>query len=296
MFQYNPLHSGDFIPREHTERVLEIQPAYTQNVAGKLTICKRMPVLLKRNDATELNVTNGAEANVRSWRSSTLPDGRKVLDVLFVELKNPPSPVKLEGLPMNVVPICRVKQSIIIEFPNGKKVGVNRDQIPLLSNFVMSHYAAQGRTRPVNIMDLEHAVGHQAVYTCLSRASAFKGTVILRMCSHGSITGGLKQDGRLRQEFRELELLNEITRLRWEGLLDKGVGGNTRSTLLKSYLKMYGTKKCPEHVHPAVRWSHEGDTTLVVDYNDDPTFVWRKAGEQGANANKEKSGQGNRWR
>ena len=142
MFQYNPLRSGNVIPREHAERVLEIQPAYTQNVAGKLTICKGMPVLLKRNDATELNVTNGAEANVRSWRSSTLPDGRKVLDVLFVELKNPPSPVKLEGLPMNVVPICRVKQSVIIEFPNGKKVGVNRDQIPLLPNFTMSHYAA----------------------------------------------------------------------------------------------------------------------------------------------------------
>ena len=86
--------------------------------------------------------------------------------------------------------------------------------------------------------------------------------------------------GYLRQEFRELELLNEITRLRWEGLLDKGVGGNTRSTLLKSYLRMYGTKKCPEHVHPAVRWGREGDAALVVDYDDDPTFVWRKAGEQ----------------
>ena len=81
-----------------------------------------MPVLLKGNNATELNVTNGEKATVRSWKSSTLPDGRPILDVIFVGLKAPPIPVKLEGLPLNVVLICCVKQSLFVDFPNKLKL------------------------------------------------------------------------------------------------------------------------------------------------------------------------------
>ena len=156
-------------------------------------------------------------------------------------------------------------------------LGVNRDQVPLLPNFAMTDYAAQGRTRPINIVDLEHCDTHQSIYTCLSRASTLKGTVIFRMCNQTIVTGGLKgiRGGYLKQEFRELELLNEITRLRWEGKLDKKVGGNTRSTLLKSYLKVYGRKKCPKNVHPALRWGKPGEDDLQIDYDDDPSFVWK---------------------
>ncbi|KZV61307.1 hypothetical protein PENSPDRAFT_592971, partial [Peniophora sp. CONT] len=96
------------------------------------------------------------------------------------------------------------------------------------------------------------------------------------MCNHATICGGLKS-GRLKQEFRELELLNEITRLRWIDDLKEGVGGNTRSTLLKSYMKVYGYKRsCPENVHPAVKWGSPGEIDpLNIDYDDDPGFVWK---------------------
>ncbi|KZV59505.1 hypothetical protein PENSPDRAFT_595333, partial [Peniophora sp. CONT] len=93
------------------------------------------------------------------------------------------------------------------------------------------------------------------------------------MCTQGKITGGLS--GYLQQEFRELELLNEITKLRWEGNLRAGVGGNTRSTLLKSYISVYGKKSCPSNVHHAVRWGKPGDKELKVDYEDDEDFVWK---------------------
>ena len=97
------------------------------------------------------------------------------------------------------------------------------------------------------------------------------------MCNQTVVTRGLKdiQGGYLKQEIRELELLNEITRLRWEGRLDQKVGGNTRSTLLKSYLKVYGRKKCPKNVHPALRWGKPGEDDLQIDYDDDPSFVWK---------------------
>jgi hypothetical protein len=44
----------------------------------------------------------------------------------------------------------------------------------------------------------------------------------------------------LRQEFCELELLNEITRLRYERKLPDGVSGTDRIELLRSYQEYKG--------------------------------------------------------
>lgn len=280
--EHNPIRSGNLIPKEQANKILTIQPGNTMHVPGRLSICKGLPVLLKRNDATELNVTNGAEGFVRDWKESISHEGRPILEVVFVELKNPPTSVKLDGLPLNVVPICRVKTQILVKFPDDTVLSINRDQVPLLPNFAITDYASQGRTRPINIVDLENCRNHLSVYTCLSRASTLKGTVIFRMCPQGKITGGLS--GYLKQEFRELELLNEITKLRWEDKLKAGVGGNTRSTLLKSYMKVYGSKSCPAHVHSAVRWGQRGDQALSIDYDDDNDFVW-KSFSTGVSAN-----------
>ncbi|KZV60501.1 hypothetical protein PENSPDRAFT_593982, partial [Peniophora sp. CONT] len=118
------------------------------------------------------------------------------------------------------------------------------------------------------------------------------------MCKHGIITGGLGSansfnnggllSGHLKQEFRELELLNEITRLRWEGKLDAGVGGNTRSTLLKSYISVYGRKKCPDMVHTALSWGQPDEEGLVIDYDDDPDFIWKNVDKNASGAKKDR--------
>ncbi|KZV60292.1 hypothetical protein PENSPDRAFT_554663, partial [Peniophora sp. CONT] len=91
----------------------------------------------------------------------------------------------------------------------------------------------------------------------------------------------------LKQDFRELELLNEITRLRWEGKLEAGVGGNTRSTLLKSYIKVYGHKKCPDMVHKALSWGKPGEEQLTIDYDDDPKFVWKNVDKTATDVKKD---------
>ncbi|KZV60468.1 hypothetical protein PENSPDRAFT_594049, partial [Peniophora sp. CONT] len=101
------------------------------------------------------------------------------------------------------------------------------------------------------------------------------------MCQLAKLSGGLS--GYLRQEFRELELLNEITRLRWEGKLKPNVGGNTRSTLLKSYLRVYGQKHCPQHVHNHLKWGDQDP--LKVDYDDDNDFVWKEVGAASSGKN-----------
>ncbi|KAK6966358.1 hypothetical protein R3P38DRAFT_3155434 [Favolaschia claudopus] len=57
---------------------------------------------------------------------------------------------------------------------------------------------------------------HLSYYTALSRSSTSDGTVIVQGMNPARITNGI--NGYLRQdsEFRELEVLNEITRQRFE--------------------------------------------------------------------------------
>ncbi|KAJ7790314.1 hypothetical protein B0H14DRAFT_2259386, partial [Mycena olivaceomarginata] len=71
---------------------------------------------------------------------------------------------------------------------------------------------------------------HYSYYTLLSRGTSADGTVILQGFDTSLIPSGISRF--LRQEFRELELLNEITRLRYEGELPEEVSGSDRIELL----------------------------------------------------------------
>ena len=46
--------------------------ACTENMPGILNICIGMPVMIKKNIATECGVTNGAEAKVVGWKTKPL--------------------------------------------------------------------------------------------------------------------------------------------------------------------------------------------------------------------------------
>ena len=67
------------------------------------------------------------------------------------------------------------------------------------------------------------------------------------------ITGGCS--GALRQEFRELELLDEITRLRYLGKLPVIVDGDTRNHIIVAFREWRGENYIPQSVHPSIRWS-----------------------------------------
>ncbi|KAA1470357.1 hypothetical protein DENSPDRAFT_774350, partial [Dentipellis sp. KUC8613] len=94
------------------------------------------------------------------------------------------------------------------------------------------------------------------------------------MCDLGKVTGGIT--GWQRQEFRELALLDYITKLRFQGKLKDGVGGNTRSALIKSWKTIY-KGFCPNDVHPLLKWDTEN---ALIPQEDDDTFVWQKIGAQ----------------
>ncbi|KAF8580220.1 hypothetical protein K439DRAFT_1245723, partial [Ramaria rubella] len=97
-------------------------------------------------------------------------------------------------------------------------------------------YGCQGGTRPNNVIDLGGCLTHQSYYTCLSRSASASGTVILQNFEPNKIMRGASGlgfcMGWLRQEFRELEILDEITKLRYEGNLPSDIIGDRRNTII----------------------------------------------------------------
>jgi hypothetical protein len=208
----DPLRDSNLIESSLQHVLWSLPHAATMNRPGTLALCQGMPVLIKYNVATECCVTNGAEATVVGWKHSELTPDKKVLDVLFVKLTNSATPVQLEGLPENVVPIVGTSESTTCIMPNDREVKIVREQVKVVPKFAMTDYGSQGRTRPNNVIELKSCSSHQSYYTALSRSSTADGTVIVQGFNANTITKGAS--GWLHQEFRELEILDDITKLR----------------------------------------------------------------------------------
>ncbi|KAJ7696999.1 hypothetical protein B0H17DRAFT_864523, partial [Mycena rosella] len=220
--------------RNKEDQLWAAQPSSTDcAVAGKLSLCIGLPVMIRNNDATELCITKGQEGRVVGWHEAQGNRGQRILDTLFVELENPPHPVSIPGLPQNVVALVKATKKTWCSLPDDMMVQVSRDQVLILPNFAMTDYSSQGKTRELNVVDLNNCRTHFSYYTALSRSSTSDGTVILQGMQESKITRGIS--GYLRQEFRELELLNEITALRYENDLPVTVQGVNRKEILRAY-------------------------------------------------------------
>ena len=249
------------------QKALWDQPPSTtdKHIAGKLSLCIGLPVMIRYNFATELCMTRGQEGIICGWQSKTGCRGQRILDTLFVELKNPPTDVQLDGLPKNVVPVYATTNNVLVTLPNDERYYISRTQVEVLVNFAMTDFASQGKTRLFNVAHLNHLSNHQAYYTALSRSATANGTLILQGFDARIITGGCS--GALRQEFRELELLDEITLLRYMGKLQDTVHGPTRNALIAAFRECKGSQYVPMRVHRAIRWSKR-DPLLETDVYD----------------------------
>ena len=222
--------------------------------------------MIRNIAATEMCITKGQEAIVHAWDSHKTPEGKDVLDTLFVELTNPPTPVKLDGLPLNVVPLTRTCVTTSCRLPDDTSLTVSRSQVEALPNFAMTDYASQGKTRPDNVVDLSQCHSHQSYYTALSRSATAARTLILNTIHPSKITGGAS--GTLRQEFRELELLNNITTLIFNEKLPRKVAmGDRRNILIDKFREYKGKSYMPLNMHKAIRWSKS-----------DPFLEWQDSG------------------
>ncbi len=258
----DPIRTTNVITPKLQSVLWDIPPALTEHHAGVLELCKGMPILLKYNEATELCATNGAEAIVHDWISH-LNGGHHILDTLFVELVNPPRSVQLAGLPENVIPLTRTRRSIRCTLPvDDLQVSVSREQVMVLPNFAMTDFASQGRTRIFNVIHPRFCRNHQSLYTCLSRSASLAGTLMIDSFSPAKIKGGASSS--LRKEYRELELLDDITRLRISGSLPDAISGITRGDLLSKYIAWKGKHYVPPSVPLALNWAHASAAELSL--------------------------------
>ncbi|KAI9058816.1 hypothetical protein FKP32DRAFT_1581304 [Trametes sanguinea] len=263
----DPVRSGNAIsPR--LQRVLwNLKPSKTEHLAGVLALCEDMPVLLKTNEATELGATNGAAGTVVGWQARSDAAGREYLQVLFVRLTNPPKTFQLEGLDENVVPIVPQKQSVLCTLPAGKlQVSIQREQVACLQNFAISDFTCQGLTRLRNVIHPRYCKNHQSLYTVLSRSSSLQDTIILEGLDSSKMQCGASPA--LMQEFRELELLDEITYLSERGELPVGLRGTTRGDLIAAFLQEQGAGYVPPRAEGALSWetlTHASVSTVVTD-------------------------------
>jgi hypothetical protein len=106
----------------------------------------------------------------------------------------------------------------------------------------------------------------------LSRSSSAAGTIIIQGFDAKKITGGCS--GALRQEFRELELLDEIVKQCFEGTLPVQVIGDRRNTLIAAFRVLKRNNYVPPNVHPAVKWS-KSDPLVQTDLTDVPWDILR---------------------
>lgn len=140
-------------------------------------------------------------------------------------ITQPPSCVNIPGLPLNVVPLTRCKKSAHIQLPDDSLIWITRNQVNILPGFSMTAHASQGQSLSPNSADLNTLSDHHGMYTALSRSRTAEKTVILQGFDSSKITGGAS--GQLRREYRELEILDDITHLRFEGKLPSTVVGST---------------------------------------------------------------------
>ncbi|KAJ7502491.1 hypothetical protein B0H11DRAFT_1712356 [Mycena galericulata] len=237
------------------EQLWNATPCTSEHVPGTLSLCIGMPVMLRSNDATELCITKGQEATVVGWDAVSGSAGEDILDTLFVKLKTPPKDVQLDGLPLNVVPLPRASFHVTCLLQDDTLVSVTREQVSVLLNFAMTDYGSQGKSRPENVVDLRNCFTHMSCYVALSRGTSSAGTVIIQGVDMKRVTSGAT--GYLRQELREIEILDEITRLRFEGILPRTVTGLYRRSLLRSYQLWKGEHYESQMLHPSLRWQSD---------------------------------------
>ena len=74
---------------------------------------------------------------------------------------------------------------------------------------------------------------HLSYYTASSRSSTAEGTITIQGFNPNKITSGAP--GYLRQEFCELELMDEITQLQFKDKLLPSINGHLRKALIRQY-------------------------------------------------------------
>ncbi|KIK50952.1 hypothetical protein GYMLUDRAFT_102058, partial [Collybiopsis luxurians FD-317 M1] len=86
-------------------------------------------------------------------------------------------------------------------------------------------------------------------------------TVMLQGFNSRHITG--RASGALCKEFRELKLLDKITKLHYNGKLDPSVKGSTCKSLIQEFVLWKGLSYVPQNIHVSIHWNKSNPLVLA---------------------------------
>ena len=186
-----------------------------------------IPVMVTFNVRTELDVANGVRGVIEAIMMDEREEQSALKENSTIHLQHPPRYVlmklhrtkqpPLEGLTQNVIPITPVTKSFSTN-KDGRKLTVNRTQLPLTAAYAFTDYRSQGQTLEPVIIDIGRPPqGHLTpfnIYVALSRGTGRSNIRLLRdfdetlMQQHPSEY--------LRLEDERLNKLNQSTRGMWD--------------------------------------------------------------------------------
>ena len=167
----------------------------TDGLPGELPLFIGMPVILTKNIATELGLTNGTTGVIRSIhfnKDESVTEGtgfQRLMytpDCIIAELDDI-SMNPLDGLEPNHVPIFPTKGNFKVKIRGSdNSVSINRTHFPLVPRFSCTAHKSQGQTLTKAIVDLVPQTGKKGVleinfaYVPLSRVRRLQDLTILR--------------------------------------------------------------------------------------------------------------------
>ncbi len=156
---------------------------YTQagSLPKELELFAGLPVMLTKNTAVEMGLTNGSMGTVTRIHFEKDQHIPKYVVVKFPDTTCP----KLPNLENKEIPIFPIHSSFQYKFPGTtKSTTIRRTQLPLVSAYSYTSYKSQGKTLDAVVVDLQPASNRPLdpsfSYVPLSRVRSLQDLVILR--------------------------------------------------------------------------------------------------------------------
>ncbi len=83
--------------------------------------------------------------------------------------------------------------------------------VVVVPNLAITDFASYSHTQYYDVCNILNCKNHQSLYTCLSRGSILAGTIIVQLLDSFNLKGDIPES--LRQKFRKLKLLDDVTKL-----------------------------------------------------------------------------------
>ena len=218
--------NGKKVPKSVARKIKNWASTSTKGLPRELQMFIGMPVMVTKNIATELGITNGTVGKVRSihfQNGEVISEGTGYHpieyppDFIIVELDDI-NMKPLDGLPPNCVPISVKTEGFSVYLPGkDKSIHVNRRHFPLVPKFSCTAHKSQGATLRKAIIDLvptrgkTKGVGIEFAYVPLSRVKRLQDLTILRPFDPSILNAKVNDAcAAMMEEFKRRDLCRDL--------------------------------------------------------------------------------------